>query len=77
MSKVCVVGSLTGIFTHSYIKSFLNIGVNVVIINTSKKKHYDLYLNCVVLNINKISEGPLKGSNKAAIKKNFLFCYLY
>ncbi len=51
MKNTCVVGSLSGIFTHCYIVGLINTGHKVCIINTSKRINYDKYLDCSVLNL--------------------------
>ena len=77
MKNTCVVGSLSGIFTHSYIVGLINTGHKVSIINTSKKINYDKYLDCNVLNLYPKKNEQINDKTKSNLKKNFLFCYLY
>lgn len=75
--KVCVVGSLSGIFTHAYIRGLVNRGYDVSVINTSRKISYENYNNCEVLNLFDVTRNKLNAKNKARIKENRFFCYLY
>lgn len=77
MKNICVVGSLSSIFTHSYISSLISNGYNVVIINTSKKINYDKYKNCEILNLNKVENSKLSVGSKSKLKDSNLFCYFY
>ncbi|CAH3813871.1 hypothetical protein AI2799V1_2889 [Enterobacter cloacae] len=77
MKNICVVGSLSSIFTHSYISSLISSGFNVVIINTSKKINYDKYKSCEVLNLNKVENSRMSIGSKSKLKDNYLFCYVY
>lgn len=77
MKNICVVGSLSGIFTHSYIVGLINTGHKVCVINTSKKVKYDKYLDCSVLNLYPQNDEQISGKTKSNLKKSFLFCYFY
>lgn len=77
MKNICIVGSLSSIFTHSYICSLISSGFNVVIINTSNKINYDNYKNCDVLNLNKVESSKLSMHSKSKLKDNKFFCYFY
>lgn len=77
MKNICIVGSLSSIFTHSYICSLISSGFNVVIINTSNKINYDNYKDCDVLNLNKAESSKLSMRSKSKLKDNKFFCYFY
>lgn len=77
MKNTCVVGSLSGIFTHCYIVGLINTGHKVCIINTSKRINYDKYLDCSVLNLYPKKNEQINDKTKSNLKKNFLFCYFY
>jgi hypothetical protein len=77
MKKICVVGSLSGIFTHSYIRGCIALGYTVVIVNTSNKIHYNSYLGCLVINVSPLVTQKINDNIKASIKTNMLFCYMY
>lgn len=76
-NKVCVVGSLSSIFTHSYVISLINVGKKVCVINTSKKNVYESFHGCEVLNLYNDSGININYKSKSFLKKNLIACYFY
>ncbi|MHA8113307.1 hypothetical protein ACX122_09390 [Kosakonia cowanii] len=77
MKRKCVVGSLSSIFTHSYIVGLINLGYKVDIINTSTKVACDNYRGCDVLNLNFKKNSGINSEAKSKLKLSKLFCYIY
>lgn len=77
MKRKCVVGSLSTIFTHSYIVGLINLGYEVDVINTSKKIACDNYRGCDVLNLNFQNNSGVNSEAKSRLKLSKFFCYIY